>query len=200
MNAKDLMKIPLAFLAITKVKGYGYLVIMSFFILPYFTGCERFDELEKESVTIDDSKHLKTANDRTDEFYENFEENAEILLGPEILIIEGETSKLYKFQIDQELFEHFEEPFVLYLKNGSGIIETGVKSAKVLIDGQVIISPRGFNQNIESLRRQIQLTKNSEIEILIEGESGSFCELTIKGIGDGTGTVSQYPSAPLSWR
>jgi len=194
MNKNNVKKIPVPVIGITLVRYYSYLALISLFMLTYFTSCEHMDKIEKESTTLDakdDANRLKTGEARTNELYEYFEKNAEILLGPEILIIEGETFKLYKFQIDKELFERFKEPFVLYLKNGSGTTETSLMEAKVTIDENVIISQRGFTKSKESLRRQIQLNKNSQIEVLIGGVPNSFCELTIKGIPK-SDTITDY--------
>ncbi len=182
MKVKDLFKFQFLNKGIAYVKSGWHLILMGTFTLLLFTTCERSDVSEKEPVIINSNSELKTSDDRSDEFYEDFEQNATILLEPEELLIENENYRLYNFQISSELIENFKEPFVLYLQNGTVDPATRLTGAKVTIDEEVIVSPRGFNQTTESLRKEIQINANSEIEILIEGGPGCFAELTIKGI------------------
>ncbi len=190
---KKLLKTILLYLKVSQLKLFGYLPLLGLFALLIFNSCERSEQFENELTTNDikDGSLLKNDDGRSDEFYENFELNAKILLGPEKLVIENGNSNFYTFQIDNKVFNQFEEPFVLYLKNGSDDFGTRVNGAKVIIDGNVIISPRGFTQAIESSRQEIQLNQNSQIMVFIEGELNSFCELTIKGIPNSK-TITDY--------
>lgn len=61
-----------------------------------------------------------------------------------------------------------------------------VSSATISINGEVIIGPNEFNQNVSEIRKPIQLRKDNEITVRLAGKPGGTITITIYGppVGD----------------
>jgi hypothetical protein len=162
----------------------GKVAMVILFILVNFISCDFLGEFDSDVKKINDDKLGKHGFQNVSELgelYLDFEENSEILFGPEIITMDNGVPHVYEFEINPELFQHFEGPFVMYLKNGDGSKETRATSATIKVDGEILFAPHYFNKQVSSVLMPVELTENTKIEAWIEDTPSSFIEIKIMG-------------------
>ncbi|WP_340114860.1 Kelch repeat-containing protein [Maribellus mangrovi] len=102
--------------------------------------------------------------------------------GEETFTREDGKPKAVTMKIGSEDLQHFEDCFVLKIKNGNEDGTKRVSSALVKVDGEEIFGTKDFNLEVGCLEKEIcGLTEQSEIEVELRSEFGSFLVIWIDG-------------------
>jgi uncharacterized protein (TIGR02145 family) len=90
-------------------------------------------------------------------------------------------------KLENSNFNYFNDNFVLKIQNGSDK-KTRVSSAKIWIDGVLVVVPSDFSKNESFITKQLSgLTPESILEVKLYSTPGSFIDLWIEGtIKEGT--------------
>ena len=71
--------------------------------------------------------------------------------------------------------------YVLKVHNGDNQSENRTSGATIALNGQTVVKPSDFNQQIEWIERTVPLSLNNELAVTLAGPPGSFITLTITG-------------------
>jgi len=102
--------------------------------------------------------------------------------GDETFTREDGKPKVVTMKIGSEDLQHFEDCFILKIKNGNEDGTNRVSSATIKVDGKEIFGTDEFNLEVGSLEKEIcGLTEESEIEVELRSEVGSFLNILLNG-------------------
>ncbi|HDR67476.1 MAG TPA: hypothetical protein ENN61_00340, partial [Bacteroidaceae bacterium] len=90
-------------------------------------------------------------------------------------------SMVYSRELKIENTEFFEEPFHIMVNIGNENEDYSLPAAMVLVDGKEIFKPSDFKKGSGPLSRKIILSASSDLEVKLDGETGSYVEVTILG-------------------
>ena len=141
-----------------------YLIVITCLFLFILPSCSEKDEY------LPDEINLKTSIVDEESYFgpETF-----VIVSSRIPVVEGRTILNPDFK--------FYESFVLKVKNGYNN-KTKVSMMEIKIDGQLIISTRDFRGKGNFIAKPIPgLTAESVLEVYIQGNRGSYIEISIEG-------------------
>ena len=78
-------------------------------------------------------------------------------------------------------FEHFMDPFVLKLRNGSEDGTNRISSATVVLDGAQLFGPSDFSQQVAELSALVTVTETSELSVRLTSKPRSHVTIWIEG-------------------
>lgn len=76
----------------------------------------------------------------------------------------------------------FMPPFIIHIVNGDPDGGHRASSAIVELDGEMIAGPADFNQNVAALEREITLTEESVLSVLVKSAKDSHIDIWIEGV------------------
>lgn len=106
----------------------------------------------------------------------------EILFGPEDFFRGTGKPKVETREVAGDYFEHFMEPFILYVQNGDENGDNRVSSATLTLDGVEILGPSDFSQQIDGHEVEVYLTQESVMTVEITSKPGSYLRIWIEGM------------------
>jgi|GEM_PF-3319877 len=103
--------------------------------------------------------------------------------GDETFTREDGKPKVVTMKIGSEDLQHFEDCFILKIKNGNEDGTNRVSSAIIKVDGKEIFGTNDFNLEVGLLEKEIcGLMEESKIEVELRSEVGSFIDVWIEGV------------------
>ena len=94
----------------------------------------------------------------------------------------------------------FEPPFVLHLLNGDPDGRNRVSSAEVWLNGQLLLSPSAFSQQVSGYELPVSLTNPSRLEVRIASKPGSHLKIWIAGLSSVVSPYEQLVVTPAGGR
>ncbi len=147
-----------------------YGITISFFIL-FMLGMSSCQENSLQEIEIEDSTNTKSEDSDFNDIY----------WGEEYFYRSKGKPEVVKKIIGSEALNNFEECFMLIVKNGDGE-QFKTSSAVIKIDGEEIVSPSDFSQNVSEIQKELcSISIDSYIEVEVRSKPGSYLSICIKG-------------------
>ena len=89
-----------------------------------------------------------------------------------------------------------EPPFMMIVRNGDSFGGKRVSSAVVSVNGEEVLDPSDFNQNVETIEREVFLSPENTLEVELRSPPGASLDITITGIADPTDFDPPLPPDP----
>ncbi|OFW29327.1 MAG: hypothetical protein A3J28_00915 [Acidobacteria bacterium RIFCSPLOWO2_12_FULL_60_22] len=76
----------------------------------------------------------------------------------------------------------FQDPFRLLVQNGEADGRSRISSARVDLNGRVLVSPSDLNQQVAQIKVDVQLLESNTLTVTLASAPGGFLKLTLLGL------------------